>query len=120
MKAFIGSGLLTLAWSALWLPAQLVYAQNSGVDQAREFVGRINDAILFPLISLLLGIAMIVFLYGAFEYVANADNDSARETGRQHMLWGVVGFLVMVSAMAILEIAASTFGLSGQLQEVRP
>lgn len=104
------------------MPLAGANAQSSsgGADAARQFVGKINDAILFPLIALMIGVAMIVFLYGAFKYVMNADNDTERQTGARHMLWGVIGFLVMVSAMAILEIAANTFNLGDELQDASP
>lgn len=91
-----------------------------GADKARGFVSAINDAILYPLISLMIGVALIVFMYGAFEFVRGADNDSEREKGKQHLLWGTVGLLVMVSAMAILSIAANTFNLDGELYEAAP
>jgi hypothetical protein len=35
----------------------------------------------------------------------------ARETGRRHMLYGIIGLLVMLSAFAILRIAIETFGI---------
>lgn len=95
-------------------------AEASGGDAARRFVGVFNDVILFPLIILMMSIAILWFLYGGFEYVMRSDNDSARETGRQHMLWGLIGLLVMVSAMTILEIAANSFGLTAEFDNVTP
>ncbi len=77
------------------LSTHMVYAQD-GVALAKKFVGRINQVILYPLILLMMGVALLVFLYGAFEYIMNADNESGRETGKQHLLWGVVGLMVMV------------------------
>lgn len=111
-------GRLILLNVALLMPSALVYAQD-GVSLAKQFVARINQVIVYPLILLMLGVAMLIFLYGAFEYVVNSDNESGRETGKKHLLWGVVGLMVMVSAYAILEIAANTFGLSGELQKSR-
>ncbi len=79
---------------------------------ARPFIERLNEVILFPLISLMMGVALLVFLWGVFEYVSKAESDDARATGRRHMLYGIIGFVVMVAAMAILKIATSTFGVS--------
>ncbi len=95
-------------------------AENTvGQAAARDIVAKINDVILFPLITLLMAVAFIIFLWGAFEYVKNADNESARETGRNHLMYGVIGMLIMLSAYAILNIAAGTFGLSGVLEDAR-
>jgi hypothetical protein len=85
---------------------------NGHEEAARSIVSRIESAILFPLISFMLALALLYFLWGAYEFVANADNDSARDTGKKHMMFGVIGMVVMVSALAILRIAAGTFGLT--------
>ena len=87
-------------------------AYAAPVDAAKGLVARVNEVILFPAITLLLTVALVVFLYGCFEFVVNANNPGGREAGRKHILWGVIGMLVMVSAMGILSIAAGTFGLS--------
>ncbi len=91
---------------------QTAYAVSEAQIAAQCLVDKINGAVLFPLIGLMSGIALLVFLWGAFEYVKNADNDSARQLGQNHLLYGVIGLLVMVSAYAILSIAAGTFGLN--------
>lgn len=88
----------------------IVYAAPA--DVAEGFLAKLNSIIIFPLISLMMGVALLIFLYGCFEFIMNAGNDGAREKGKQHILWGVVGFVVMVSAYTILNIAAGTFGLS--------
>lgn len=82
------------------------------VEAAQSLVKRVNDAILFPLITLGLSIAVLFFLWGAFQYVYNSDNESGRETGKRHLFYGIIGLLVMVSAFAILSIAAGTFGIT--------
>lgn len=88
----------------------IAHAQEAS-DIAQSFLGRINDVILFPLITLLLAVALVVFLYGGFEYVMNANNETKRSEGRQHLLYGIIGMLVMLSALTILTIAAGTFGI---------
>lgn len=84
---------------------------SSHIAEARSLVDRIEDAILFPLVTLLLAVALLVFLWGAFEYVNNAESDEGRRAGQRHMLWGIIGLLIMISALAILRIAAGTFGI---------
>lgn len=88
----------------------IVYA--AAEEAARGFLAKLNDAILYPLITLMMTVALVVFLYGCFEFIANAGNDSARSAGKKHILWGIVGMVIMVSAYAILTIATSTFGIS--------
>ncbi len=83
---------------------------------ARNFVDLVNKNILFPVINLLMGVALLVFLYGVFEFIIGANNEEARATGRRHILWGVIGLLIMVSALAILQIVAGTAGLGAVLK----
>lgn len=86
-------------------------AYASGADVARGFLATLNEVIVYPLIALMMTIALVVFLWGSFEFIANAGNPGKREEGRKHILWGMIGMLIMISAYAILTIAAGTFGL---------
>ena len=90
----------------------VAYAASEAKKVAESLLERINEVILFPLMTLMVSVAVLLFLYGAFEYIYNAGNDSARETGRRHMMYGIIGLLVMLSAYTILKIAAGTFGIS--------
>ena len=95
--------------------AAIDIATNNAVD----FVAIVNEVILFPLIALLSAVAFIVFLWGCAEYVMNANNSSARSEGVQHITWGIIGLVVMMSAWAILSIAAATFGLDDNLNNAK-
>ncbi len=89
-----------------------MYAYAAGhTAAASSLLAKIQSAILFPLMSLMVGVALLVFLWGGFQYVVHADEDSGREEGKKHMLFGIIGLLVMLSAYAILKIAALTFGV---------
>ncbi len=95
------------------------YAASEAQVVAQEFLTKINDAILFPLITLMMAIALLIFLYGAFEYVKGASSEGDRETGKRHLLYGTIGMLVMLSALAILSLAAATFGLENELEDAQ-
>lgn len=89
--------------------------QQQAAIEAGNFVTRLNNAVLFPLIALLSGIAFLYFLWGAAQYIINADNESARAEGKKHITFGLVGLVVMFSAFAILSLAVNTFGLGKTL-----
>lgn len=86
-------------------------AVSAAQYSAQCFVNKLNEAILFPLITLLLALAFLVFLFGLFEYVRDATSDAGREKGKQHILYGTIGMFIMLSAYAILSLAAGTFGI---------
>ncbi len=91
----------------------IAYAAVSASAVAGPFINNIKSAILYPLISLMMGVALLVFLYGVFEFIKNAgaDGGEARTIGKQHMIYGIVGLVVMVSAVALLNIVATTFNI---------
>lgn len=87
-------------------------AEGAHVTAAKSMLARIESAILFPLMTLMMAVALLVFLWGMYEYVLHADDESARSTGKMHMMYGIIGMLIMISALGILKIAAGTFGIS--------
>lgn len=73
-------------------------------------IHKINQVIVNPLITLIFAAAVLIFLYGVFEYVKGADSDDARSTGRNHIIWGVVGMFIMISTFAIMDLIMNTIG----------
>lgn len=52
--------------------------------------------------------AFLYFVYGIFQFVRNPEDSGARSKGLQHMFYGLIGLLLMVSAGAIFNIVKST------------
>lgn len=77
---------------------------------ALQFIKNVNRVILNPLIILLFGIALIVFLYGVFEYVRGGTSEDSRSKGAQHMIWGIFGLFIMVSALGLVNFIANSIG----------
>ena len=75
-----------------------------------DIVYRIITYIVNPLIYLLIGVAVIYFLFGVFKFVQNADSSEERIKGAHHILWGVVGIAIMFSAFAFVRIITNTLG----------
>lgn len=90
----------------------LAFAQSEGaVTAAKSILARFEDAILFPIMSLLVAVAFLSFFYGAFQFVYGSSEGEVRAEGKKHMLWGIIGLFIMLSAMGLLRIAAGTFGI---------
>lgn len=87
----------------------------NSTDLAYSFVQRFNEVILFPTIALLSAVALLVFMYGCFLYIVRSADPASRAEGNKHIIWGVVGMVVMLSAYTIMSIAAGTFGLEDTL-----
>jgi uncharacterized membrane protein YjfL (UPF0719 family) len=71
------------------------------------------NAIVNPMIQVAFALATILFVYGIFEFIRNADNPETREQGRQHMLWGLIGLAIMIAVFTIIDMLLNTLGISG-------
>lgn len=78
-----------------------------------DFVARVNAALINPLLALIFTAALFLFLWGGFLFIARAGDLNAREAGKRHMLWGIIGMVVMASVFTILRIMLWTFDVSG-------
>ncbi len=71
----------------------------------------IINGILVPVIFAL---AFIVFLYGvATKYIFSHGDEGKIEEGHKLILWGIIGFVVMISLWGLVNVVSNTFGLSG-------
>ncbi len=82
------------------------------MQPAISFLHKVIDLIINPLIVLLFAVAMVVFLYGVFEYIRGAESEDAREKGSRHILSGVFGLFIMISVFGIINIIVNTFGIN--------
>lgn len=74
-------------------------------------ISKISTEILNPLILLLFALATVYFLWGTFKFLKGGSDDMAREEGRNHMVYGVIGIFIMVSVWGIINVIKSTFGI---------
>ena len=77
-----------------------------------ELIFKVNEVIVNPIIILLFGIALVVFLWGIFEFLAQSSNDEARSRGKRNMIWGLIGMFIMFSAFGIIRLVLGTFGIT--------
>lgn len=75
------------------------------------FLGKVEAAILTPILTLLALGAFVLFIWGVVQLIANAADEEKRKTGQMHMLWGIVGLVIIFGANAIIAILKSTVGI---------
>lgn len=71
-------------------------------------LSKINAEIVNPLIRLLVAAAVVMFVYGMIQMVTSEGD--AKDEGKKHALWGIIGIFIMVSAIGILNVICSTIG----------
>jgi uncharacterized membrane protein YidH (DUF202 family) len=74
------------------------------MNNVDTLVQSIKTAIVYPVISLLAVVAVVIFLWGVFEFIKNSTESSKREAGVKHMIWGVVGLAIMFTATGIVNL----------------
>ena len=86
---------------------------NIAYASVDSFVSNVNKLIINPLIILLFGLAVVYFLYGIFEFISNQENEEKKTTGKNHMIWGIIGIVIMMGVFTILNIIMATFNIEG-------
>lgn len=76
-----------------------------------EFLAKVNTNILNPVIEFLFALAIVYFLWGLFEFIANQSNEEKVTAGKSHMVWGVIGIAIMMGVWGILNILLSTLNI---------
>lgn len=97
-----------LALGVYLLPA-LAFAQTG----AAEIIGKLSD-ILNLVIPLIIGLAVVYFLWGLLSYVmAGAEEDKSK--ARNVMIYGVVTIFVMISVWGLVNLLIGTFDLNNSV-----
>ncbi len=65
---------------------------------------------VFPL---LIGLALVAFLWGVLKFVKNAGDEKARTAGKKLIIWGLLGLFVMVCVWALVGVLSASFSGSG-------
>ena len=102
MKKAIALTSGTLAVLALPLVSSAAAETISDISGVGTFIISTVNNVLVPS---LFAVAFIFFLYGAFQtFIVGANNDEAKEKGKNLMLYGLIGFFVMVSVWGLVNI----------------
>jgi hypothetical protein len=85
---------------------------NNVQNLGQGLIGLINNVA----VPLLFAIAFIVFIWGVFQYfIAGGHDEEKRETGKSLMLWGIIGFFIMVSVWGLVNILRGTFNFDDSI-----
>lgn len=90
--------------------------QTSGGGININFIKPYSDSIINIingiLVPVLMAIAFIVFLWGVFKYfIYGASNESDKAEGRKFAMWGIIGFVIILSVWGIVSIVTDALGL---------
>lgn len=106
---------LTLAAFAIPLVSS---AAISNISDVGSFIINTINNIFVPV---LFAIAFIVFIWGAFDtFIVGAQSEETKEHGKNLMLWGLIGFFVMVSVWGLVNILTGSVSFGNASQATLP
>lgn len=115
MKKALALTSVTLA--AFAVPLVSMAAISNVSDVGSFIINTINNV----LVPVLFALAFIAFLWGAFQtFILGATNDEAKTKGKDLMLWGLIGFFVMVSVWGLVNILTGTVSFGNPSQATLP
>lgn len=90
----------------------LVPRADAASERLLALVGRVNEQVINPLIVLLFTAGLILFIVGLYKFFSTSDNADDLETGKRHMLWGIVGMAIMISVFGIMKFITGSLGIN--------
>jgi len=102
-----------------FLIPSIAYAEE--MLSIKQLMFRVSYYIINPLIIFGFVVALIYFIWGIIDFLRNRDNNAeASNDGKQHMLWGTFGMVIMVSAFAIMRLLANVVGAGSEITSNLP
>ncbi|MCX6755496.1 MAG: hypothetical protein NT068_03070 [Candidatus Nomurabacteria bacterium] len=77
-----------------------------------QFIKNVDKLIINPLIILIFALAIAIFLWGVFQFIANTEKEDERSKGKKHMLFGIIGITIMMAVWTLLSILLNTLNIS--------
>lgn len=79
----------------------------TNIKQIYEYVMRTMDNILY----LIIGIALLAFLWGVLRYFKSFDNEKERSASVKYMTYGLLSLMVMFTLWGFVSLLADTIGV---------
>lgn len=82
------------------------------MNAASNLIGKLVTYVIDPAILVVFAAGFFFFVYGLVQFLWRLDEGGDNRDGKQHMVWGIVGMLIMVSVFGIITIINDTFQLN--------
>jgi len=92
-------------------PSSLSCSPSSVKDFKSLIMNLVVGCFYYLTVRIIIGLALVFFLWGVFKFI-RSDGGEDRESGKQFMLWGIVGLFVIFSVMGLVSVLRSTFTLN--------
>lgn len=76
-----------------------------------ELLDRIVTYVIDPAVKVVFTLGLFFFLWGFIEFLWHLKDGKVNDDGKNHMIWGLVGMVIMVSVYGIISLIMNTFGI---------
>lgn len=92
------------------LPVLTLAASVTSLEGGFDTVINLINRYIIPLI---IGLAVVYFLWGVLQYVTAGGDEEKKTLARSTMIYGVIAIFVMVSVWGLVNVLGGTFNFSG-------
>ena len=100
-----------IALGAIFAPFIASAQLAQGISSVTGLVAFLKDA-LSTATALILGAAVVYFLWNVFKFVISAGDEEKRKEGQQGIIYGIIGIAVMVSIYGLVNFLTSSAHLT--------
>jgi len=79
------------------------------MDELELFLTRVFNNVITPIVTVIFFLATALMLFGLVEYLSKSSEAEGRTEGRRHMFWGLMGLIIMFSAVALVNLICNFF-----------
>lgn len=80
---------------------------SEGVD---SLLNAVNKVVINPIIIFIFSLGVVLFLFGIVKYLLNPSDENIVKESKNHMLWGLLGMLIMISVFGIMNLIIKSIG----------
>ncbi len=89
----------------------IALADSSGATTIKDIIIDATSIVKL-VINLLMPLALAVFLWGVVKYIFSSGDEEKRKTAKDYIIYGLIGLFVLVAFVGIINVVASTLGVS--------
>ncbi len=88
------------------------------MESGEEILQRIITYVIDPALRVIFTLGLLLFIWGIIQFLWGVKDGRADEKGKDHMVYGLLGMLIMVSVYGIIALIINSFGLQTAATDV--
>src|SRR3989344_8184898 len=95
--------------TATYLAPFIAFASSDAEDDTLQALVNQINAVINTIVPFLVGFAVLIIIWGVFNYISGAGDEEKRAQAKQYIVWGVVGVFIMLSVWGLVNVLVNSF-----------